>query len=105
MTKQAAYISTNAYDMILVPDGSFITVGKQEFADFLDPGDFNDWDGPDRWDDYAETMDGAIEEFTKHMDNASEGDQSRLLAYYEDGKLIIVDAQRFEQQRALYLGE
>mgnify|MGYP001191707925 CR=1 FL=1 len=98
--KKAIYIHTNAYDMILMPDGTFVQVDTNVMLDYLDQmwlisePMFADWHGNDRWDDFAGTMDEAVEVLT------NEGAQA--LAYFEGHHLEVVDQQRFVERIQFY---
>lgn len=95
--KQAVFIHTNAYDAILVPNGTMIDVTPDIFRDFISAGpdtDWTHWNGPNRWDDECETLDETAEKM-----------RDSVVAYFEDGKLIIADPRRWEDRREFYLGE
>ncbi len=92
--KNAILINTNAYDGILLPNGTWIEVDEKVMYDFINAekenDDFSNWDGPNRWDDYAETLENAI------------NDGMQVISYYEDGKMVIVDNAKWEELQETY---
>jgi hypothetical protein len=89
MNKQAIYVTTNAYDAVMLADGSWMHVDPQVMADFIaaqtNGDDFTNWSGDNRWDDFAETLEAAV-------------DQGEMLAYYENGKLVVLDTKYFNER-------
>ncbi len=95
--KQAIYIHTNAYDTVLLQNGTHALVGRDvKFHDFLDAGpeDRDEWNGSALWDDFAKTIGEAADILV------SEG--AKLLAYYENDALVIADEKRWQERCEFY---
>jgi len=94
--KQAIYLSTNGNDIVLVADGSFLTVDKDVMKDFFSAEPvFSNWHGTDSWASFAGTMDEAAEVL------ASEG--AEVLAYAEGDAITFVDEEAMKERREFYL--
>lgn len=97
MTKklQAVFTTNNGYDSVYVWDGTFLKVDSVVMKDFAVAetagDDFSDWHGEEWWNDLAETMEAAIKET---------GDV--VVAKYEDGKLVIVDEDKWNERKDFY---
>lgn len=98
--KQAIYLHTNAYDLILVPDGTFLTVDRDVLADFgeeelmIDGSNFENWHGVDYWNDFAKTMEEAASILCE------EG--AEMLAYYENDVIVYVDREKMKLRCEFY---
>ncbi|MDT2293275.1 hypothetical protein [Paenibacillus larvae] len=93
--KNAIYASNNAYDAILLNNGTFIQVTAEVFADYINTEAINldEWNGGELWDDWA-----------ADLETAAQG-TGEILAYYEGNQLIIVDEAGFEERKKFTLGE
>lgn len=91
----AMYVTNNAYDAILLTNGTFIQVTAEVFADYINTENINleDWNGNELWDDWAPDLETAA---------AGTGE---ILAYYQGNELIIVDEAGFEERKKFTLGE
>ncbi|MVP02086.1 hypothetical protein [Paenibacillus lutrae] len=94
--KDAFYVSNNGYDAILLRYGFWLQVSKDVFRDYIDTDAgkyFSGWHGTDSW-----------EELNKEIALAAEK-MGEVLAYYQDGELIVTDPDRFERRKEFFLGE
>ncbi|MCY9511416.1 hypothetical protein M5W68_21600 [Paenibacillus larvae] len=88
------YVTNNAYDAIMLKNGTFLQVTSKIFAEYINKAiNLNDWDGDEFWDDWAANLETAAE---------GTGD---VLAYYQGNEMVIVDAAGFEKRREFFLGE
>lgn len=93
--KNAIYVSNNAYDAILLKNGTFLQVTSKIFADYINTEAINldNWNGNELWDDWA-----------ADLETAAKG-TGEILAYHQGNQLIIIDEAGFEERREFFLGE
>ncbi|QHZ51210.1 hypothetical protein [Paenibacillus larvae] len=92
----AIYVTNNAYDAILLKNGTFLQVTAEVFADYINTEAINldEWNGNELWDDWA-----------ADLETAAQG-TGEIMAYYNtQNELIIVDKDLFEERREFFLGE
>ena len=91
---KAIYVSTGAYDAVLLENGTFLMVEPDTWAHFLEAekngDDFSDWNGLSLDDD----MDYDGEDWLWVIAE----DMGDIVAYYdESGKLVIHDSRLFNE--------
>lgn len=91
---KAAFTHNNAYDAILLSNGTITEdVTKEVFADFAKQPDLDNWQGTGDWEEYGDDVKSAASSF---------GD---LVAYYnEKNELVIVNSHRWEERKEFYSG-
>gem|GEM_PF-3117345 len=98
--KQAIFLHTNAYDAILLPNGTFKLVDRDTFIEFgeaqlsIGPYNWDEWKGTESWTDFAATMEGAAEKMI--------ADGAEQVAYYEDGQMVIENEKRLAERCEFY---
>lgn len=92
--KKAIFTTTNGYDLIILENGTLLEVTEENLLHFLNAeseiDDFSNWNGENYWTDYANTIDEAV------------ATGQEILAYYENGKLIIVDNEKLIERMYFY---
>lgn len=87
----AILTTNNAYDMVLLADGTALEVTSEVFADLTsDALDINNWSGNDDWSEHGDDVTTAAVAY---------GD---VVAQVVNGKLVIVDADKFAERKAFY---
>lgn len=90
----AVYITNNAFDAVLLQDGTYIEVDKEVFSDYISPTVIewlSNWHGTESWEDINKNIEMAAEEL------------GEILAYYQDDKLVISDQDQFNQRKDFFL--
>lgn len=91
MTVQAILTTNNAYDSILLADGTALQVTQRTFREFLAAGDdILTWNGNEDWCEHTDNIETAAQAF------------GNVLATITDGELVIVDAEQWTQRLAFY---
>ncbi len=96
---KAIFTHNNAYDSIILENGTVAIVDTNlfmEFADISSEKDFENWDGTEYWDGMqAESI--TIEEAANAY--------GETVAYYKDNKnLIVTNAERWNERTEFYIG-
>lgn len=91
---QAIYITNGGFDAVLVPDKTVLMVDQEVVRHFLaaqtNGDDFADWHGTMDWPEGTEDIWEAAEEM---------GD---IVAYYEDGRLHVQNAELWEERKTFW---
>lgn len=90
---KAVFVHSNAYDVVLLENGTVLEVDQYVFGDFINEPEFGNWHGNENWDDQYRTIREAAENY---------GD---IVAYYSnDNKLIVYNESRWNERKEFYLG-
>jgi hypothetical protein len=88
---QAILTTNNAYDTVILADGTAMEVTAQVFEDLTsDALDINNWSGTGDWSEHGEDVATAAQAY---------GD---VVAQVIDGQLVVVDADKFAERKAFY---
>ena len=86
----------SAYDAIIIKNGIIPLLEGRILNDFLQGGDFDDWEAPWRWEDWDEEFifDAAID--------VAEDIGGKIAAYWSDDKLTILDNELLQERLEFY---
>lgn len=88
---QAILTSNNAYDTVLLANGTSMMVTGAVFADLVsDTLDINNWSGNDDWSEHGDDVTTAADAY---------GD---VVAKVVNGHLVIVNADKFAERKEFY---
>ncbi len=88
---QAILTSNNAYDTVLLANGTSMMVTSAVFADLVsDALEIGNWDGNKDWSEHGDDVTTAAVAY---------GD---VVAQVVDGQLVIVDEVKFNERKAFY---
>lgn len=91
--KNGILVTNNAYDAIVLANGTYINVTSEVFKDFLDSKniDLDNWNGESIW---GEIENESLEEAARNI--------GEIIAYYEDRQLIVTDEEGMENRKEFY---
>jgi len=92
-TISAILVTNNAYDAVILADGTACMVSDSVFKDFLNEQDgFSSWQSPDDW----------RQEGSKNIVEAADTYGEWVVWYDKEGKLHIEDDFKWEERKLFY---
>ena len=98
----AVYIGGgSAYDAIIVKDGIIPVFEGEILNDFLQGGDFDEWEAPWKWDEW-EGVDFDEEFLFDAACDVAEHIGGKIVAYWDEGKLFVLDDALLQERVEFY---
>lgn len=93
--KNGLFVTNNAFDAVVLANGTYLEVNKQVMKDYLDTAniDIGDWVGGAGNDWVGEDVETAAKEL------------GTVIAYYEDDKLVVVDEELMAERKDFHLDD
>lgn len=95
MKAKAILTTNNAYDTILLDNGTTMTVTHELFKDFISSEpEIDFWQGVEYWEEHGDTVEEAAEAY------------GETVAYYDDdNNFVIVDKELWQNRYDFYIQE